>query len=170
MATSIIKFFTGTTYQLQRLTNSASQYIALNTQTGQMYWNHDGIKYYMNYVADWNASDSAAPNFIKNKPAIPTIADFISNLDVSQLQDVQHIIVTYRLPITQNMIRVNNGHYTVDLGNRHPKGIITSTSMYSIDQDSVTLHQDNTITLQLNNYMAYQNVTTVPNNWAVYYA
>lgn len=169
MASSIIKFFTGNTYELGRLTQGLNQYIALNTQTGQMFWNHNGSKYYMNCGADWNESDSTSPNYVKNKPFL-TVADLVSTFDLSQIPDATNMLVTYRLPISATMVNVNDGHYTIDLGTRHPTGIITSRSIYSIEPDTVTLDQNNSITLQLNNYMAYQNVTSVPNNWAVYYA
>ena len=170
MASSLIKFFTGNTSELNRLTTGLNQYIALNTQTGVMFWNHDGTKYYMNYVADWQENNSSSPNYIKNKPNIPTIQDFIASLDISQIPDATSMLVTYRLPISSSMVQVNDGHYTITLGTRHPTGIITSRNMYSIEPDTVTLNAANGITLQLNNYMAYQNVTSVPNNWAVYYA
>ena len=167
---TLIKFFTGTTYQLSNLTQNLNQYIALNTQTGEMFWNHNGTKYYMNYRSDWDISDSSLPSYIANKPSIPTIQDLLSEVDFSQVSD--SFIATHREPINPGQVTGDgNGRFYLQLGKRRPTQLITNSgSMYSIQTESLSITSDNVFTIQLSRYMAYQNKTTVPSGWVLLYS
>ena len=168
---SLLKFYTGDQLQLAQLTYGQSQYIALNTVTGQMYWNHGGTKYYMNYKSDWDISDSSLPSFIKNKPQVPTIQDLIQVLDISRLPDSAKLVTTYRQPIVPSQVTSpDNKHFYLKLDKRRPNEIITTSSMYSVQTDSLNVDNSNAYTIQLSRYMAYQNTPTLPSNWSLLYS
>lgn len=172
MASAVIKFFTGTTSQLAQLTQNLSTYIALNTQTGACWWNYNGTKYYLNYISDWDVSDSSSPAFIKNKPHILTMEDLIGVLDVSQLADATKMITSYSAHIDPAEVSTGSGgKYFYSLGKRMPNALVTNNgTMYSIEPSTISKDANLNITLQLSNYMAYENVTTVPNTWSLWYA
>jgi len=88
----------------------------------------------MNYVADWDISDSSLPSFIKHKPHILTIADLINVLDVSELADQYDLVATYREPIV-NVVDGGGGKYyfTPTKNKRRPVDLITNNgAMYSV--------------------------------------
>lgn len=134
MSSAIIKFFTGTTSQLNSMTSGLSSYIAFNTQTGELWWNYNNTKYYLNYTADWNESDSSSPAFIKNKPDILTIQDLIGVLDISQLADSTKMLTSYTDPIDpSNVTTGTGGKFFYAIGKRRPSGLMTGNgTMYSI--------------------------------------
>lgn len=171
MSSAIIKFFTGNTSQLASMTNNLSSYIAFNTETGSLWWNYNGNKYYLNYIADWNQSDSSSPAFIKNKPDLLTIQDLIGVLDVSQLADATNMITSCKVPIDpSNVIEGAGGKFLYTIGKRAPSGIMTTNAVYDLQPSTVTVDANNNITIDLSNYMAYENVTSVPSTWALWYA
>ena len=102
----------------------------------------------MNYISDWDVSDSSLPSYIKNKPDIPTIQDLIDSIDISQLSDSQNLITTHRSPINpQDVVADGNGKFYLQLGKRHPTELITFGTMYSIEPDSLSIDQNNVLTI-----------------------
>lgn len=168
---SLLKFYTGDQLQLAQLTYGQSQYIALNTATGQMYWNHGGTKYYMNYRSDWDISDSSLPSFIKNKPDVPTIQDLMQQLDISQLPDSMGLVTPHKQPIVPSQVTSPDGkHFYLKLGKRRPQELIGSSSMFSVQTDSLSMDSSDAYTIQLSRYMAYQNTPTLPSGWVLIYS
>lgn len=173
--TSIIKFLTGTTRQLQPYLNGATaqQYIAFNKTTGELWWNHQGTKYYLKCAPDWAQSDSTASSYIKNKPSIPTVDDLIEALDVKDLNDSLNLVSTFRQLIDpQQVIPMASGKRLLQLtSKRMPTRLITPNKQYQIEPQSTQIAQDNTLTIDLSPYLAYQNTTVIPaNSWYLLYS
>lgn len=167
MEQRIIAFVTGTTQQLNTLCPqpTTQQRLILNTQTGQVFWDYNNVRYQVNTTqiqGDWDQSDSSSPEYIKNKPEVPT--------DISQLTDTEHKVGIAQSVLDTNTATTTASGIVVTLpSSKLPAFIKTANNMYNVQADSVAVSSNGVISLNISRYMAYQNLQTIPTNWSIIY-
>ena len=81
------------------------------------------------------------------------------------------MITSYKVAIDPaNVVEGTGGKFFYTIGKRAPSGIMATNAVYDIEPSTITVDANNNITIDLSNYMAYENVTSVPSTWALWYA
>lgn len=141
--------FTGLTNTLAAGTNIT---ITPNAQTGKITIAGEPVS---QAQADWNQTDTDAPDYIKNKPTIPEAITVDSSIDSTSENPVQNKVITFALDNKQDVlvsgtnIKTINGDSILGSGDI-TTGNVSSTTVNNIvqitqtDYDALTTKDSNT--------------------------
>ena len=166
----ILKFYSGSASQLATLTNNKATCIGLQTDTGKLFWKMYGNKIYLK--VGWEDISEKPQDLSDSAALIETVQSTLEQMlplyDFTEIKrqdlNIDNTAVVVTGTGTQRKFTYNTGK------SARPCWVYTSGgNLHDIQPQAITIGPNGKISIELSRYLAYQNLTEVPNGWKLCY-